>query len=222
MTKKKQQKTEESKGIVYLASNPCFPDWVKVGVVESCDVAKLKRRLKQHSGTNVPEPFELHYAVIVDNPIGEEEHLLAAYDGVRENKKREFLKIDPDSVRVAMERFGGEEVKLDWESNISPDEIPSFLKARKSADKKRGNFRFAALGIPIGAKLIFVNKESAVCEVVENNQVKYEGAVMSLSAAANAVLATRGVTWGAAGPRHWKYEGETLHDLRGRLEEESE
>ncbi|MGI9305961.1 MAG: GIY-YIG nuclease family protein [Gammaproteobacteria bacterium] len=79
------------KGIIYLISNPCFPDWVKIGRVESPNIAKLKARMKVLSGTNVPLPFELHYAKVVDDVIDTEKVLQKSYAHCRTNKKREFF-----------------------------------------------------------------------------------------------------------------------------------
>ena len=98
----------KNKGIVYLVSNPGFPDWVKVGMITPKKVAALgeksalENRLKELSGTNVPLPFKQHYALALEDARGAESLIHKAYDGVRANG-REFFKIDPDSVRVMME-----------------------------------------------------------------------------------------------------------------------
>ncbi|MBE8158754.1 MAG: GIY-YIG nuclease family protein [Betaproteobacteria bacterium] len=201
------------KGIVYLVSNPCFPDYVKIGKTDD-----LRQRLKVLSGTNVPEPFELHYAINVEDAAGTERRLHRAFDKMRPNKNREFFEIDPDSARAAMELICGEEVKLDWEADVEVADWPSFAEARRRADTKRDNFRFESLGISVGAILTFVDDKSITCEVAENNQVKYDGEIMSLSGAAKSVLRKRGNISNVSGSHLWVYGNETLIARRNRLE----
>ena len=87
--------------------------------------------------------------------------------------------------------------------------------------KKAARFSFKMVGIKSGTELYFKKDENIKCEVVDNNKVIYEGKKMSLSVAALAALKRTGHLWKSAqGAAYWMYEGETLKDIREKIESE--
>ncbi len=79
------------------------------------------------------------------------------------------------------------------------------------------NTRFRALGVSIGAKLVFTKDSHITCTVLDDsNRVKYDGKVWTISALAKHLLDVPT----ANGFAHFSCEGETLWDRRLRLERE--
>jgi len=79
------------------------------------------------------------------------------------------------------------------------------------------NTRFRNLGVPVGAKLVFVKDSNVTCTVLDDsNRVEYNGKAWAISALAMHLL---GVS-SANGFAHFDYDGETLLERRSRLERE--
>jgi hypothetical protein len=81
------------------------------------------------------------------------------------------------------------------------------------------NTRFANLGVPIGAELVFKKDSHITCTVRDDsNQVEYEGKVWAISSLANHLLDASAEN----GFEHFNYEGETLWCRRLRLERDGQ
>ena len=97
------------------------------------------------------------------------------------------------------------------------------LEALKEARSRRANFNFDLVGIPVGADLYFLANADDAPEhhatVIDARRIQFGGEVMSLSAAAGQILASRGLSSTVAGTEYWYYESESLADRRRRLEE---
>lgn len=100
---------------------------------------------------------------------------------------------------------------------ISKSDAKQAEHARTIARQIRAKFEFAKLGIPVGAELVFIHNTSIKAIVAdEKRKVTYNGEEWSLSALATMLLESK---CGVAGPLHFAYNGETISDLRDRLEE---
>jgi hypothetical protein len=76
--------------------------------------------------------------------------------------------------------------------------------------------RFHAIGVPMGAKLVFTKNGRVTCTVVDDsNRVSYKGEVLPISALAARLLGASS----ASGFHYFTYDGETLWDRRRRLEQ---
>ena len=67
---------------------------------------------------------------------------------------------------------------------------------------------FEKCGIPIGAKLIFVEDESVIATVHDNRKVEYNNEITSLSAIASSIKGYR-----CAGPSFFTYNGKLVADV---------
>ena len=85
------------------------------------------------------------------------------------------------------------------------------------AKQKRGKFEFEKLNIPVGAELEFIHDRTIKVIVADPKRyVLYNGEEWSLSALAQTLLKKDGPIQGTL---HFSYNGETISDLRDRLEE---
>jgi hypothetical protein len=80
-------------GYVYILSNPTYPELLKIGHT-SDDVSERAGSLS--SATGVLAPFQIEYWCLTLNAQAVERRVHEKFKSVRENKKREFFKVDLD------------------------------------------------------------------------------------------------------------------------------
>lgn len=199
--------------IVYILTNECMPDTIKIGVTDV-----LEQRVKQLDNSSVALPFQCYYAVEVDNASVIEKKLPEGLDDCRIRQNREFFNTTPEQAKSLLgivEVMGGKNVT----PTIDIVESPQDHEALKRARKNRERFNFQILGIDVGTSLEFRKDVTITCEVVDDTQVRFRDEVMSLSKSADIVLREMGYEWTSVrGTIWWCLNGETLHELRVRLE----
>jgi len=199
--------------IVYILTNECMPDTIKIGVTDV-----LEQRVKQLHNSSVALPFQCYYAVEVDNASVIEKKLHEGLDDCRIRQNREFFNTTPEQAKSLLgivEVMGGKNVT----PTIDIVESPQDHEALKRARKNRERFNFQILGIDVGTSLEFRKDVTITCEVVDDTQVRFRDEVMSLSKSADIVLREMGYEWTSVrGTIWWCLNGETLHELRVRLE----
>ena len=199
--------------IVYILTNECMPDTTKIGVTDV-----LEQRVKQLDNSSVALPFQCCYAVEVDNASVIEKKLHEGLDDCRIRQNREFFNTTPEQAKSLLgivEVMGGKNVT----PTIDIVESPQDHEALKRARKNRERFNFQILGIDVGTSLEFRKDVTITCEVVDDTQVRFRDEVMSLSKSADIVLREMGYEWTSVrGTIWWCLNGETLHELRVRLE----
>ena len=85
--------------IVYLLTNEAMPGIVKIGMTTDSIESRIGQ-LNAHSG--VPLPFECFFAAEVDSCSRVEKILHQLFSEHRINPKREFFRIDPEKVVLAI------------------------------------------------------------------------------------------------------------------------
>jgi T5orf172 domain len=196
--------------IVYLATNDAMPGLVKIGRT-SGDIAA---RISELSNTSVPLPFELFLAVVVPESVALERKLHQLFSENRVNQRREFFRVEPERVALAISIGGYPEA-----SAVAPQVDADDEEALERSKERRPKIRLSALGINEGATLTFSRDESVTAVVVSNGKVMFQGQVMSLSPAAQKALQDRGnAAPSVSGAGYWMFEGELLDERRRRLE----
>jgi hypothetical protein len=192
------------KEIVYVLTNPAMPGLAKIGKTTQADVMV---RMNQLYTTGVPVPFECVYAVEVKDCSRVESALHIAFGPSRINPSREFFKIDTEQAIAVLKLLEGVEVtpqlNAQLNANVSQAEKDSAQKM-----KKRPNMNFVEMGIPIGAILTYQDGQTTV-EVVQDKKVKFNGNIMSLTAATREVM---GIDYSVQPAPYWTYQGKLLRD----------
>ena len=200
-------------GIVYCLTNPAMPDLVKIGWT-----GDLRQRMADLDCTPVPLPFECTFAVEVEDPHAIEKLVHQSFADHRVHPRKEFFRVSPVRVEAALKLTGGRDVTPGRDADLDPESVRALNEARE----KRANFNFEMVKIEPGAELTFrTNTDEepvAIATVQSRNRIMFEGHVMSLSAAAGVVLGRRGLSTNIAGTEYWEFKGETLADLRRRME----
>lgn len=221
---------KESKGVIYILTNPSFPEYVKIGYADD-----MKQRLQQLNRSEcTPFAFRVYATYEVDirltdmklhDIIDRLNPNLRAIDTVDGKKRvREFYamtKEDAYAIFEAMAEIHGtmDRLKLvkPTESQKKDEEIATEVKVET---KERATpFTFEMVHIPVGAELEFScrgnDHDGEMCIVADSKNVEYDGKLWSLSALATELSHSK---WSVAGPRYFKYKGEWLNDIRRRIE----
>lgn len=199
--------------IVYVLTNEAMPGIVKIGMTTDSVEGRISS-LNSHSG--VPLPFECYFAAEVDSCTRVEKVLHQLFSEHRINPKREFFRIEPEKVVLALSIGNFKDVTP---GIVLADEEDKQALAKEKA--RRPRIKLSALGIQVGSILVFSRDESITATVVDGNRVEYKNSITSLSAAALDALHELGYkTPSASGSEYWKYEGELLDERRHRIESE--
>jgi hypothetical protein len=201
---------------VYVMKNEAMPNLVKIG--KTADLAQRIADLSSPSG--VPLLFEYHFAVEAQDAARLEKTLHQLFSENRVNLKREFFRLDPEKVVLAIRIGAFKEVDLGTLSTLSIDKEEK--EALDEAKARRSSLRLDAIKIKPGDVLHFARDEAVTATVsADGKGVDFEGKTMSLAAAALTVLGRMGYKSSAAsGSIYWMFDEELLDERRRRIEKE--
>lgn len=194
--------------IVYILTNESMPEFVKIGFTHG----NVEERIRQLDRTGVPLPFEIYYAATVNDAEKEEKWLHSIFADRRARDSREFFKMNPEYAALALKRVEIKEVI--FESGLTPEQE----KEVDEAKERRSRFHFVHYGIPVGSKLTFTRDANVIAEVMENDKIKIDGKVDSMSSFAMKLL---GYKRRPQGTLYFEFEDEILDDRRRRMEGEN-
>lgn len=198
--------------ILYILVNEAMPGMVKIGRTTD-DVSS---RIAALNTTGVPLPFECYFAAEVEDAARLERLLHQLFSEYRVNPKREFFRVEPEKVVLAISIGHHKPIQVK-EPELDAEDRDALQRTKQ----RRPNLRIEALDISVGAKLAFSRDESIQATVLPGNRVELGGEPMSLSAAALKVLRRMGYsTPTAQGAIYWTYDGELLEERRRRMEAE--
>lgn len=216
-----------SKGYIYILTNPSFPDYVKIGYADD-----VKSRVNQLNRTEcTPYAFRIYATYEVDSRLNDLKlHKmidklnpdLRSRDEIDGKKRvREFYSLsaeDAYGIFEAMAEIHGTTDKLEkWKASAT--DIKQEQAAQSIARQKKEKFEFSKLGIPIGAELEYIHDRAIKVIVAdEKRKVYYNDEEWSLSSLARVLLQRNSAVTGTL---HFSYNGETIADLRDRLEAEN-
>lgn len=197
-----------SEGFVYILTNAAMPGYVKIGLTRQDDVAQ---RVKSLDNTSLPLPFECFFAARVPDCARLERTLHFVFGEKRARGNREFFIIEPDLAKAIIELVAIEETSpSDLEQAISSDQRAAINETRSRNERRT----FAKLGLAPGSVLTFSKDPEITCAVATDRAVTFEGAQMSLSAAALTVVRRMGYNWSnISGFEYWEHDGVKLRDL---------
>lgn len=192
--------------IVYILTNQSMPEYIKIGLTHGT----VEERIRQLDRTGVPLPFEIYYQAIVNDAEKDEKWLHSIFGDRRARDSREFFKMNPEYAVLALKRIEINEVVT--EGVLTPEQE----KEVDEVKERRSRFHFAHYGIPVGSKLTFTRDANITAEVVENDKIKINGKVDSMS---NSAMILLGYKRKPQGTLYFEFENEILDDRRRRMEE---
>lgn len=219
----------EQQGVIYILTNPSFPDYVKIGYADD-----IEKRLQQLNRSEcIPFAFRVYATYEVNSRLSDLKiHSiidklnpnLRSIDNFNGQKRvREFYAMSPQDAYSILEAIAeihgcADKLKLipPSEEDVEASETAEDIEEQKK--ERLAPFTFSLCQIPVGATIEYYNradeKSELTCTVVDDHNVEYDGKKWSLSALASMLTQSK---WGVAGPRYFKYKGEWLNDIRKRL-----
>ena len=217
--------SENKKGVIYILTNPSFPEYVKIGYADD-----VQKRLKQLNKSEcVPFAFRIYAVYEVDSRLSDKK-VHAIIDKLNPNLRsieefegkprvREFYAMEAEDAYLILEaiaEINGRADKLKkmelTENEEKAEEIANEIETE--TQEKAENFSFTKCEIPVGAILQYINDPSITCTVVNERKVEYDNKEMYLTGLAKILLGKR---VGICGPRYFTYKGERLDEVRHRL-----
>src|SRR5437016_2535073 len=125
--------------MVYVLINEAMPGLVKVGLTYDSVEARLTQ-LSSHTG--VPLPFECYFAAEVPDGARIEKILHQLFVEARINPKREFFRLDPEKVVLAISIGAFKEI-TPGKAQVEPEEEQALEKVKA----RRPRIRLEAIGI---------------------------------------------------------------------------
>ena len=215
---------DNRKGVIYILTNPSFPDYVKIGYADD-----IEKRLKQLNRSEcVPFAFRVYATYEVNSRLSDLKiHSiidklnpdLRSIDEFNGQKRvREFYAMRPEEAFAILEAMAEIHDCKDKLTLIKPNAAEAEEeKLAQEIDtenhEKAENFSFSKCQIPIGAEIEYYDNPAIKCKVVSDRKVEYQGKEMSLTAAAKIIS---GKKYSIAGPKFFKYKSEWLNDIRQR------
>ncbi|WP_319025700.1 GIY-YIG nuclease family protein [Acidithiobacillus caldus] len=200
--------------MIYVMNNVAMPGMVKIGKTES--PASLAARLRDLYTTSVPLPFECYFAAQVGDADALERKLHNLFGEFRVHPRREFFRVDPEKVVIA--------ISIGVYQEVTPSGLIGDVEDQRALELekcRRSRIDLEPLGIHVGDTLTLTRDESITATVLPGNKVDYRGETCSLSGAALKALEQLGYQSKAvSGSQYWMFDGETLDERRRRLEEE--
>ncbi len=211
------------KGVIYILTNPSFPDYIKIGYATN-----IERRLKQlNRSETIPFAFRVYATYEVESELTDKElhklidrlnpdlRTIETFDG--KERVKEFFAMSPEDGYALLESIAKISGTSDRLKRMTPEghEIIDEQIAEEIRDEaRRGPFRFSEVGIPFGAEVVYIDDPTVKAKVVDDRHIEYNGETTSLSALAQRL---KGVDHPVQGTAYFSWQGEKLTDLRTRL-----
>ena len=215
-----------AKGVIYILTNPSFPDYVKIGYA-----ADIEKRLKQlNRSETIPFAFRVYAIYEVDKALTDKElhklidnlnpdlRTIENFDG--KERVKEFYAMSAEDAYSLLECIAKISGTINRLKRLTPEghEILDEQIANEIKETaRRGPFRFYDCGITPGSEIVFVEDPTIRPIVVDDRHIEYDGETTSLSALAQKI---KGFDHPVQGTLWFAYNGEKLSDLRDRIEKE--
>lgn len=214
-----------TKGVIYILTNPSFPEYVKIGYADD-----LKQRLSQLNRSEcIPFAFRIYATYKVDSRLSDKKiHSiidrinpdLRSIENFNGRKRvREFYAMTPEDaygILEAIAEIHGYADRLKkyqmTESEKRDEQLAQELDNENT--ERASNFSFSACQISVGEQIEYYANPDIKATVVDDRNICYEGEIYSLTALAKKLS---GKKYSIAGPKFFKYKGEWLNDIRHRL-----
>lgn len=217
-----------AKGVIYILTNPSFPDYVKIGYATD-----IEKRLKQlNRSETIPFAFRVYAVYEVEKSLTDKElhrlidslnpdlRTIETFDG--KERVKEFYAMSAEDAYLLLEciaKISGTSDRLKRMTPEGHEIIDEQVAEEVKETARRGPFKFSACNIPYGSELEYVEDSSVRPVVIDDRHIEYDGETTSLSALAQKL---KGFDHPVQGTLWFKYNGEILTDLRERLENNSE
>ena len=213
-------------GVVYILTNPSFPEYVKIGYAKD-----IEKRLKQlNRSETIPFAFRVYAVYEVDTAMTDKQlhkmidtinpdlRTIETFDG--KERVKEFYAMSAEDAYLLLEciaKISGTSERLKRMKPEGHEILDQQIADEVKETSRRGPFNFGECGINPGSELEYIEDSSVRPIVVDDRHIEYDGETTSLSALAQSL---KGFEHPVQGTLWFKYNGEKLSDLRDRMEKE--
>ena len=206
----------EKAGVVYILTNPSFPEYVKIGYADDVN----KRLAQLNRSECVPFAFRVYATYQVSSRLSDKRiheiidrlnpdlRSIESFEGKK--RVREFYAMSPEDafeLLRAIAEINGMESSLKL---IAPNkEEKQAEKLAEEISSRNENFSFAKCNIAVGSELEYIHDTNIKCYVVDDRKIKYNGQTMYLTGLAKLLLNT---TKAINGILHFQYKGKPLSE----------
>lgn len=218
-------KNKTSKGVIYILTNPSFPNFIKIGYASD-----IEKRLSQlNRSETIPFAFRVYAIYEVDSTLTDKQlhklidtlnpdlRTIETFDG--KERVKEFYAMSAEDAFLLLEciaKISGTQDRLKRMKPEGHEVEDEKIVEEINNEVRRGPFRFSQCNIPIGSELSFIENENIKAVVVDDRHISYNGQTTSLSALARELKnfdhPVQGTLW-------FSYNGKRLNDLRSELEQ---
>ena len=216
---------DDKKGVIYILTNPSFPDYVKIGYADDID-----KRLQQLNRSEcIPFAFRVYATYEVNSRLSDlkihsiidklNPNLRSIETSDGKKRVREFYAMPPEDAYAILEAIAEIHGCTDNLKLIVPTatDVQAEQTARAvdtESAERASNFSFSQCQIALGEQIEYGYNAALKATVVSDRTVEYGGATYSLTALAKYLS---GKSYAISGPKFFKYKGEWLNDIRTRL-----
>lgn len=217
---------EKKAGVIYILTNPSFPEYVKLGYASD-----IEKRLTQLNRSEcIPFAFRVYATYEVSAPLQDKElhslidrlnselRAIDTFDG--KTRTKEFYAMSAEDAYALLESIAKLSGTMDKLQRLTPEghevldeEVAAEIQAE--AKERKSPFSFFKCGISVGEEIILVGRPEIIAVVKDDRQIEYNGRSWSLSALAQEILQT---PYPLQGPVYWTYQGKKLRDIREERE----
>ena len=211
-------------GVIYILTNPSFPDFVKIGYAQD-----IEKRLKQlNRSETIPFAFRVYAVYKVESKLTDKElhklidnlnpdlRTIENFDG--KERVKEFYAMSAEDAYGLLEciaKISGTEDRLQRLTPEGHEILDEQIANEVRETARRGPFRFSDCNIPVGSELTFIENSDIKAVVVDDRRIEYDGETTSVSALAQKL---KGFDHPVQGTLWFLYKGEKLTDIRDRIE----
>lgn len=213
---------KEKDGVVYILTNPSFPEYVKIGYT-----ANVQERLRSLNRSEcIPFAFRVYATYEVPVRLGDKVlhslidrlRAIETFDG--KTRTKEFYAMAPEDAYALLESIATISGTKDKLKRFTPEghEITDeqvAAEVRAEVEERRTPFSFQKCGIEAGSKIVLDGHEDVIAIVKDDRQIECQGEIGSLSGLARKLL---GTSHPLQGPKYWTYNGKTLDKIREEKE----
>ena len=195
-----------AKGFIYIMTNPCLKDMVKIGYAKD-----VEQRRQQLSTTALPYDYEV-YATYETPGALEDKKLHKMIDtlnpDLRVSKSREFYIMTPEQAYELLEAIAaisGSQEKL--KKTVTESDSDSGNESKT----KNPPIDFYKCGIPKDAELVYIYDSNIRVKVCSNRKVLYNNELTSLTAVVKMIKNSQSIH--IAGTSYFTYNGKLITDI---------
>lgn len=212
------------KGVIYILTNPSFPDYVKIGYATD-----IEKRLKQlNRSETIPFAFRVYAIYEVEQELTDKKlhdlidtlnpdlRTIETFDG--KQRVKEFYAMSAEDAYNLLDciaQISGTQSRLKRMKPEGHEIIDEQIANEVKETARRGVFRFGDCNIPVGSMVTFIEDKNIQAKVLDDRHIEYNGETTSLSALAQKL---KGFDHPVQGTLWFSYKGEILTEIRDRIE----